>query len=110
MGGYLEARMFEFMGRYRITTQTTTGESPAQMLMSKTPRCRLDLLLPGRENRVIQQQEKAQKSHNSAVPEQMFYVGDTVCAEVATRCFAAMPGPSKLHSWPNRLAGVEATD
>ena len=72
--------MFEFLGRYRITPQTPTGESPAQMLMSKTPRFRLDLLLPGRENRVLQQQEKAQESHNSAVPEQMFYVGDNVWA------------------------------
>ena len=80
MGGDFEKRMFEFLGRYRITTQTPTGESPAQMLMSKTPRFRLDLLLPGRENRVLKQQEKAQESHNSAVPEQMFYVGDNVWA------------------------------
>ena len=78
MGGYLETRMFELLGRYRITLQTTTGESPAQMLMSNSPRVRLDLLLPGRVNR--QRQEKALESHNSAVPELMFYVGDTVWA------------------------------
>ena len=88
MGGDLETRMFELLGRYRITPQTTTGESPAQMLMSKTPRVRLDLLLPRRENRVPQQQEKAQESQNSAVPEQMFYVGDTVWA---MNCAAAAP-------------------
>ena len=29
MGGDLETRMFEILGRYRITPQTTTGESPA---------------------------------------------------------------------------------
>ena len=29
---------------------------------------------------MLRQQEKAQESHNSAVPEQMFYVGDTVWA------------------------------
>ena len=29
---------------------------------------------------MLQQQEKAQESHNSAVPEPMFYVGDTVWA------------------------------
>ena len=29
MGGDLETRMFEFLGRYRITPQTTTGETPA---------------------------------------------------------------------------------
>ena len=80
MGGDLETRMFEFLGRYRITPQTTTGESPAQMLISKTPRFRLDLVRPRRENRVLHQQEKAQESHNSAVPEQIFYLGDTVWA------------------------------
>ena len=62
MGGDIETRIFELLGRYRITPQTTTGESPAQMLMSRTPRFRLDLLLPGRENRVLQQQEKAQET------------------------------------------------
>ena len=29
MGGDLETRMFELLGRYRITPQTATGESPA---------------------------------------------------------------------------------
>ncbi len=53
MGGDLETRIFEFRGRYRITPQTTTGESPAQMFMSKTPRVSLDLFLPERENRVL---------------------------------------------------------
>ena len=34
------------------------------------------------ENRVLQQQEKAQESRNPAVPEHMFYVGDTVWAMI----------------------------
>ena len=67
MGGDLDTRMFEFLGRYRITPHTTTGESPAHMLMSKTPRVRLDFLLPVRENRVIQQQEKAQETYMSTL-------------------------------------------
>ena len=53
MGGDIETRMFELLGRYRITPQTTTGESPAQVLMSKTPRFRLDLSVTVRENRVL---------------------------------------------------------
>ena len=60
MGGDLETRMFELLGRYRITPQTTTCESPAQMLMSKSPRVSHHLLLPGRENRVLQQPEIAE--------------------------------------------------
>ena len=31
------------------------------------------------------------------------------CTEVATRGFAALPGSSKLHSWPNRWTRVEET-
>ena len=49
MGGDLETRMFEFLGRNRLTPQMTTGESPAQTLMSKTPIVRLHLHLPGME-------------------------------------------------------------
>ena len=93
MRGDLETRMFEFLGRYRITPQATPGESPAQILMSKTSRVRLDLLLLGSENRVLQQQEKALKTHNCAAPEQMFYVVDTVWAMYfATAAWKWLPG------------------
>ena len=118
MGGDLETRMFEFLGRYRITPQTTTGESPAQMLMSKTPRVRLDLLLPGRENRVRATiaRESAGKSQFSCARTDVLCrrhcLGNELCSsstEVATRCFATMRGPGNLHSWPNRWSRVETT-
>ena len=33
--GDLETRMYQFLSRYRVTLQTTTGQTPAEMLMSK---------------------------------------------------------------------------
>ena len=67
--------------------------------MSHTPRFRFDFLLPEMENRVLQQQEKAQESHNSAVPEHMFYVGDTVCAmDFAAAAPKWLPGVLQ-HDW-----------
>ena len=73
------------LSRLPVPTPAKEVPVPAEVVLSlsvvnDTPRVRLDLLLPGRENRVLQQREKAQESHNSAVPEQMFYAGDTVWA------------------------------
>ena len=58
-GGDLETRMYEFLSRYLITPPTTTGKSPAQILMSKLPRIKLDLLLPARGDRVLYKQANA---------------------------------------------------
>lgn len=42
--GALESKIDRFLFHYRITPHTTTGESPALLLMGRLPRSRLDLL------------------------------------------------------------------
>ena len=42
--GSLETRVSRFLFKYRITPHSTTGVSPAEMLMGHEPRSRLDFL------------------------------------------------------------------
>ena len=46
MSGPLETRLAKFLFHYRITPQTSTGVSPAQMLFGRPLRSRLDLVFP----------------------------------------------------------------
>ena len=95
-GVHLETRMYQFLSRYRVTPQTTTGQTPAEMLMSKRPRFTLDLLYPAVVDCVLNKQATARENHNAAVTERTFFAGDAVWA----MNFAAKP------KW---LAGVLQT-
>ena len=44
--GTMELRISKFLFKYRITPQTTTGLSPAELLMGRKLRTHLDLLHP----------------------------------------------------------------
>ena len=46
MDGPLHERIPRFLFSYRITPQTTTGRSPAELLLGKRPRSRFDLIHP----------------------------------------------------------------
>ena len=47
--GTLHSRLAKVLMRYRITPQSTTGSSPAELLLGRQPRTRLDLLKPSPE-------------------------------------------------------------
>ena len=42
----LGTRVSWFLFKYRITPQTTTGIAPAELLLERKPRARLDLIHP----------------------------------------------------------------
>lgn len=44
--GDMETRFARFLFQYRITPHSTTGQSPAELLLGRHPRSRLDLMLP----------------------------------------------------------------
>ncbi|CAI5657334.1 unnamed protein product [Oreochromis niloticus] len=52
----IEKRLCRFLFQYRITPHTTTGLSPAELLMGRKPRSHLDLLRPDVGARVTQSQ------------------------------------------------------
>ena len=75
----VESRMLQFLFQYRITPHTTTGVSPAELLMG-LQLCSHLSLHPGVEKRVKATQEKQSKYHNRGAKERTFKVGDHVWA------------------------------
>ena len=45
-GDTLSTRLSRFLFEYRLTPQTTTAHAPAEMLMGRRPKSKLDLLRP----------------------------------------------------------------
>ena len=77
-GATIQERLSKFLFKYRITPQSTTGVAPAEMLMNRRLRSRLDLLYPDVSRKVETQQNKA---HDNARPMRSFTEGDSVYAE-----------------------------
>ena len=63
-GVSLEAVISQYLFQYRLTPHSTTGVSPAELLMNRRPRCRLDLLRPDVSGRVLQKQEQQKANHD----------------------------------------------
>ena len=55
--GNIEDKLARFLFQYRITPHTTTGQSPAELLMGRRPRSYLDILKPNISDRVSINQE-----------------------------------------------------
>eukprot|EP00731_Ephydatia_muelleri_P000822 Em0001g822a len=62
--GDLDARLARFVFQYRLTPHTTTGLSPAEMLLGRRPRSHLDLLHPVISPKVTQRQEQQKEAHD----------------------------------------------
>ena len=60
--GSLEDKLSTFLFQYHITPHSTIGSSPAQLLMGRQLRSRLDLLRPDLQSKV---QEQQQRQHSS---------------------------------------------
>ena len=78
--GNLEGRLCNFLTRYRMTPQSTTGHTPADFVLKTPPRSRLDLLRPSIQNSVIQKQANDKQRHDAHAAERTFRGGHTVWA------------------------------
>ena len=76
--GPMEVRILKFLFKYRVTPQTTTGLSPAQLLMGRRLRTHLDLLHPDTSKRVIDKQEKSISTNKAP---RTFKIGDKLFAK-----------------------------
>ena len=56
--GSLKARLNKFLFQYRLTPQTTTGLSPAELMFGRRLRSHLDLLMPSIATRVNAKQQQ----------------------------------------------------
>ena len=61
----IETKVSRFLFQYRITPQTTTGITPAELLMGRKPLSRLDLLNPDLKRRVESKQQDQKERHDS---------------------------------------------
>ena len=76
-GGTLQSRISRFLFHYRITPHTVTGLSPAELLMGRRPRSKLDLLFPNMSNKMEQYQQKMIPPRKST---RLFKIDDRVFA------------------------------
>ena len=95
-GGTVHTRLSRFLLAYRSTPQTTTGVTPAELLLNRRLRTRLDLIRPELRHRVKTQQE-AQKVHHdntdNTKKERQFAEGDNVLV----KNFSPEPKWKKAH-------------
>ena len=75
VGPNLETRLYRFLAMYRLTPQTTTGESPAELLLKRRPRSRLDLTCPDIQGKVLSKQSSSLRDRCN---ERSFFCGDAV--------------------------------
>ena len=78
--GSLQTRLAQILMSYRITPQSTTGTSPAELLLGRQPRTRLDLLKPNTESIVENRQMKQKVAHDRKARERTFAKGEKVYA------------------------------
>ena len=77
-GTSLETRMSRFLFQYRLTPHTTTGVSPAKLLMNRRPHSRLDLLHPDVSSRVRDRQGIQKANHDCHTRQRKFVIGESV--------------------------------
>ena len=62
--GPLETQNQGFLVKYKITSHSTMGISPANLLINRQPKFKLDLVLPNLSKRVTNVQDKQKQQHD----------------------------------------------
>ena len=78
--GGIQEKLARMLFQYRITPQTTTGVSPAELLMGRRLRSRLDSLKPDLERKVETSQYRQKTAHDTHASERKLEGGKTVYA------------------------------
>ena len=76
--GSVNTRLARFLLTYRRLPQTTTGTSPAEMLMGRRLHCRLDAIYPDKRAEVEPKQESMKDIHDQRAKQRTLFVGDPV--------------------------------
>ena len=79
--GSMDLRLAQILFKYRLQPHSTTGVTPAELLIGRKPRTHLDLLHPDLSKRVEDKQSSQKQYHDSTrTGERRFNEGDTVYA------------------------------
>lgn len=76
--GSIEARLARFLFTYRLTPQSTTNSSPAELLLGRRPRSRFDSFFPSVGGRVDAKIRKQKVNHDQHSKMRVFQAEDTV--------------------------------
>ena len=76
--GTINSRLAKILFAYRITPQSTTGTSPSELMLSRRPRCRLDLVKPNILQRVESKQLSQKINHDTTAKVRSFLINDPV--------------------------------
>ena len=76
----LETRVSRFLFHYRITPHSTTGLTPAEMLMGRQLRSHLSLLLPDTSTRVKLKQRSQKEHYDETAKERDYVLGSRILA------------------------------
>ena len=76
--GTIETKVDRFLFQYRLTPHSTTGTSPAELLLGRRPRCLLDLLYPDISGKVRLCQERQKATHDQHAKGRVVVIGDDV--------------------------------
>ncbi|XP_061584204.1 LOW QUALITY PROTEIN: uncharacterized protein K02A2.6-like [Cololabis saira] len=98
-GGSVETKLSRALFSYRITPQSTTGKSPAELMMNGKLRSTLDLLHPDLQSRVQHKQWKQKEQHDQHARARSLQEG----APVYTKNFSA--GPSWIPGMVESVTG-----
>ena len=99
-GGSAETRASRFLTRYRITPQTLTGVSPAELLLGRNPRSRRDLVYPEIGRKVSQSQTSQKQAHDRHAKERTMLEGEIFYASNFRRGPKWVPGVLKQSTSP----------
>ncbi len=88
----LPERIARFLSSYRITPQSTTGVSPAELLMGRRLRSHLDLIRPNSAALVEEKQQRQKEAHDRTASHRDFVEGDAVYARNFGRGEKWVPG------------------
>lgn len=74
----MSSRLSKVLFTNRITPQSTTGLTPAELMLGRRPHTRVDLLKPNTAERVERRQERQKAQHDSHGQSRTFRIGDPI--------------------------------
>ena len=83
----LSTRVSRFLFKYRLTPHSTTGTSPAELLLGRRPRSYFDFMIPNLSSKVRNKQILQKAQHDKKSKPRVFTMG----AKVILRNFSAGP-------------------